>query len=96
MPIFLANDWHRTGLWPSATKARNAVASKSQSPDAKPWYAMSKTGNKPFALQMAESSVQCSGFGSTPVGLCAQAWKRTMSPSSNPSKSAFMPSQLRP
>ena len=45
-------------------------------PEAKPWQAMSKKGNSFFSLMTFDISAHCSGFGSTPVGLCAHACKR--------------------
>jgi len=45
-------------------------------PDANPWYAKSKNGNSFFCWTTLEISIHCSGLGSTPVGLCAQAWNK--------------------
>jgi hypothetical protein len=42
--MFLAYDCEQPSSWPSARKVVMAWASRTQSPDAKPWYAISKNG----------------------------------------------------
>lgn len=37
------------------------------------WYAMSKITKCPFLRQILDIAAHCSGLGSTPVGLCAEA-----------------------
>ena len=44
------------------------------------WYAMSNTTLCPACLHSPAMLSHCSGVGSTPVGLCAQAWNRKMEP----------------
>mmetsp|Transcript_1112 Transcript_1112/g.3308 ORF Transcript_1112/g.3308 Transcript_1112/m.3308 type:complete len:204 (+) Transcript_1112:163-774(+) len=91
-PKFFAYDWQSRISWPSATNFRIAYASRSASPDAKPWYAQSKKTWRSWSLSAPDRSAHCSGDGSTPVGLCAHAWRSTEEPGSAASKSAFMPS----
>lgn len=94
--MFLANDCARQTLWPSSTKWRRAKASWSMLPDAKPWYAMSKKEKWPASLTALEISLHCCCEGSTPVGLCAQAWNRKMLPLGASLMSFIMPSKSRP
>lgn len=49
-----------------------------------------------LTLMISEISLHCSCVGSIPVGLCAQACKRTIEPLSILFKSFFMPSKSRP
>ena len=43
-PMFFAYDCEQPSSWPSSRNVVMAWASRTQSPDAKPWYAMSKNG----------------------------------------------------
>ena len=45
------------------------------------WYAESKKGSSRFCCTTFRMPRHCSGVGSTPVGLCAQACSTTMAPS---------------
>jgi hypothetical protein len=45
-----------------------AAESLSQSPEANPWYAMSKKGKWPFSAMSLEMAAHWSGVGSTPGG----------------------------
>ena len=80
-------------VWPSATKWRRPPASRSASPDAKPWYAQSKKSCAPVALRAADNAFHWSMDGSTPVGLCAQAWSRIVAPDSAADRSSSIPSK---
>ena len=94
--MFLANDCEHPTLCPSSTKMRIAAASRSQSPDANPWYAMSKNGNRRRAFIAADIALHWSSVGSTPVGLCAHACSRKNDPSSADSMSVMRPSKSSP
>mmetsp|Transcript_10048 Transcript_10048/g.42257 ORF Transcript_10048/g.42257 Transcript_10048/m.42257 type:complete len:219 (-) Transcript_10048:578-1234(-) len=95
-PMFLANDCEHPTLCPSSTKMRIAAASRSQSPDANPWYAMSKNGNKRRFFIATDIARHCSSVGSTPVGLCAHACSKKNDPSSAFSMSDIKPSKSNP
>ena len=68
----------------SAAAERAIAGLRAVDPDAKPWYAMSKNGNRPFSFTMSEISFHCSTVGSTPVGLCAHACRSTTLRSGSP------------
>mmetsp|Transcript_7909 Transcript_7909/g.29649 ORF Transcript_7909/g.29649 Transcript_7909/m.29649 type:complete len:219 (-) Transcript_7909:3333-3989(-) len=95
-PMFLAKDCEHPTLCPSSTKIRIAAASRSQSPLANPWYAMSKKGNSCFLFMTWLICRHCSTLGSTPVGLCAHACNRKKLPSSAFSMSSNIPSKSSP
>lgn len=85
-----------TDLCPSLTNWRMACASRSQSPEANPWYAMSKKAKWPFSSISLEISDHCSGVGSTPVGLWAHACSRKTELLGALYMSSHMPSKSRP
>jgi len=68
----------------------------SKSPDAKPRYAQSTYGNRFFSLQTVAIYIHSYTFGSTPVGLWAQASNRTIDPAFNLDKSSIIPFMSRP
>mmetsp|Transcript_21150 Transcript_21150/g.46400 ORF Transcript_21150/g.46400 Transcript_21150/m.46400 type:complete len:219 (+) Transcript_21150:234-890(+) len=95
-PMFLAYDWEQPSSWPSSKKMLIAWASLTQSPEAKPWYAMSKKGKWFFSFITEEISFHWSAFGSTPVGLCAHACNRKKEPLGAVLMSSIRPSKSRP
>lgn len=92
----LANDCESASLWPSSRNLVTAAPSRTKSPDAKPWYALSKIGKSSFSFMRALSSAHCSADGSTPVGLCAHACSRKKEPLGAAWTSSIMPAKSRP
>eukprot|EP00732_Lithocolla_globosa_P002335 Lithocolla_globosa_v1_NODE_1505_length_2524_cov_47.443499.p3 type:complete len:124 gc:universal NODE_1505_length_2524_cov_47.443499:1555-1926(+) len=90
-PIFLAKDWAKRTRCPSLTKVRRACASLSGSPEAKPWYAMSKNTWWSLDLITCEISAHWAAVGSTPVGLWAHACNSTLEPPGALSRSSSIP-----
>ena len=80
MPMFFAYDWDSAMGKPWPRKSSTACLSRTQSPDANPWYAISKKEKWLFSRTTVAISFHCSGVGSTPVGLCAHAWNMMTEP----------------